>query len=280
MTQVKAVMVSVLRWGVVAAVMGAGLWLLLEMLLQPPSPDDIPHNVSYESWYGNWQAVSIGTAVFALFLLGFAPPRRRMAWRNMGLYLAFLISLFTEMFGIPLTIYFIAPLLGLPKWVFGLNESHLWAFTLHYFGLMPLHMAVYYVMVTSIALIAAGLALLALGWATVHRAQGSLVTSGIYRYLRHPQYLGLILIVLGFNIQWPTILTLMMAPVLIFMYARLARREDEELASLFGKAFRRYAEQIPAFIPWRRRRKIFREYRPYSGGRNTTKYYAANGRRQ
>ena len=77
MKQVKAIMVSVLRWGVVAAAIGAGPWLLLEMLLQPPGPDDIPHNVPYESWYGNWQAVSIGTAVFALFLLGFAPPRRR-----------------------------------------------------------------------------------------------------------------------------------------------------------------------------------------------------------
>ncbi|MGQ0522415.1 MAG: methyltransferase family protein [Betaproteobacteria bacterium] len=138
----------------------------------------------------------------------------------------------------------------------------------------------YYVMVTSVALIAAGLALLTLGWATVHRGRDTLVTGGVYRYVRHPQYLGLILIVLGFNIQWPTIPTLVMAPILIFVYVRLARREDEELSSLCGKAFRRYAERTPAFIPWRRHRHSFRKYTPYSGRRSTAKYYAANGRRE
>jgi protein-S-isoprenylcysteine O-methyltransferase Ste14 len=80
------------------------------------------------------------------------------------------------------------------------------------------------------------------------------VTGGIYRYLRHPQYLGLILIILAFNIQWPTVLTLLMAPVLIGMYVRLARREDDELVKAFGPAFCEYAATTPAFIPgWSRR---------------------------
>jgi protein-S-isoprenylcysteine O-methyltransferase Ste14 len=104
-------------------------------------------------------------------------------------------------------------------------------------------------MVISMALIAAGLSLLAVGWATVYRGRGRLVTDGIYRHLRHPQYLGLILIVLGFNIQWPTLPTVLMAPILTVMYVRLARREDLELATFFGEAFLDWVGRTPAFIP-------------------------------
>lgn len=237
---------SVTRWAIVAVVLGGGLWLFLELLLHEPSPENIPSG----QWYGNWRAVLITTGVFTLFLLGFARPRRRGEWRNAGLYVAFLISLFTEMFGIPLTIYLLAPLLGYPSWVFGMNESHLLAFVFDRLGLMPIHVAVYFVMVVSMALIVAGVGLLAVGWATLYRSQRGLVTGGIYRYLRHPQYLGLILIVLGFNIQWPTLLTLVMGPALIVMYVWLARREDTELAVVFGTAFLDYKLRTAAFIPW------------------------------
>jgi protein-S-isoprenylcysteine O-methyltransferase Ste14 len=107
-----------------------------------------------------------------------------------------------------------------------------------------------------------------------------LVTSGIYRYLRHPQYTGLILIVLGFNIQWPTIPTLVMAPILIVMYVRLARREDRELSSFFGEAFRRYAAGTPAFFPWGAGRRIFRKDAPYSVQRSNAKYMVPGARRE
>lgn len=257
MQQLKAVW-SVVRWAIVAVVVGGGVWLLLDWLVYAPSPDDMPHNVLFSDWYGDWRAVLITSGIFIAFLFGFARPRRRGEWRNAGLYVAFVISLFTEMFGIPLTIYLLAPFLGLPPWAFGMNESHLWAFALDRLGIMPIHMAVYFVMVVSLVFIVTGVGLLAVGWATVHRGRGGLVNGGIYRHLRHPQYLGLIVVVVGFNIQWPTLPTLVMGPILIVMYVWLARREDEELAAFFGEAYLDYAARTPAFIPWGKGARVLR----------------------
>jgi len=238
------------RWGIVGTVIGLSLWFLYLTVERGPDPNDTP----FALWYGNWRAVLIATGLFTLFLFSFSWPRRRAEWRNAGVYTAFLISLFAEMFGIPLTIYLLASFLGLPSWAFGMHESHLWAFALDRLGLLPLSAGVYLVMVVSVSLLAAGASLVVLGWATVYRGQGKLVTSGIYQHLRHPQYLGLILIVLAFNIQWPTLPTLLMAPILIGMYVRLSRREDRELATVFGQVFIEYRQQVPALFPrWLRR---------------------------
>ena len=219
------------------------LWVLRHL---PGTMETVPH----EAWYGNWPSVLLASGLFGVFLLGFLRPRRRAEWGNAGLTTAFLISLFAEMFGLPLTIYVLASTLRVPPQVFGLEESHLWAYLLDRLAVVPLAWGVYAVMVTSVGLIGAGVSLMALGWHRVYQGRGTLVTDGIYRRLRHPQYLGLILLVVGFNIQWPTVLTLAMAPVLIVMYVRLARREDQELAARFGYEFTAYASRVPAFWPW------------------------------
>lgn len=103
-----------------------------------------------------------------------------------------------------------------------------------------------------------GFFLLAGVWNVLYKAQRThtLATTGPYTYLRHPQYAGLILIMIGFFLQWPTLLTLIMFPILVTMYVRLARSEKREVRMEFGEAYARYAAMTPAFFPHLRRKPV------------------------
>lgn len=145
---------SAVRWVLAGAVVALALALLALTIREAPGGTNMP----FDHGYGNWRAVLLVSAVFTAFVIGFARPRRRIEWCNAGISTAFFVSLFTEMFGIPLTV---------------------------------------------------------------------------------------------FNIQWPTLPTLVMAPLLILAYVGLARREDRDLAGRFGEALRAYAVRTRAFLPSR-----------------------------
>lgn len=105
--------------------------------------------------------------------------------------------------------------------------------------------------------IATGFILLSSAWQVLFQAQkeGQLATSGPYAYVRHPQYVAFIVIMFGFLLQWPTLVTMVMFPILVGVYARLARREERDVRAQFGVVWDTYAGRTPAFIPRLRRRQ-------------------------
>lgn len=200
--------------------------------------------------YGLWPLVFINAAVFIIFAFSFTKPRTPRDWRSLGAFSAFLVALFTEMYGFPLTIYLLSGWLssrypGLN--LFAHNTGHLWNTLLGLKG--AAHFSAIHLF--SEALIAGGFILIGVAWKVLYQAQltQQVATTGPYAFLRHPQYTGFILIMVGFLVQWPTVLTLLMFPILVTMYVRLARREEREAKSSFGEAYLRYAANTPAFFP-------------------------------
>lgn len=197
-------------------------------------------------WYGNWGVVIASILFFTLFVVGFAYAPKKRDWKTLGIYEAFMVALFTEMFGYPLTIFLLSSILGITIEPTG-ETGHLIAVALDRLGILQLEKGVFLVMAVSSIMILAGLALIILGWKKIHKAQG-LVTDGIYRYSRHPQYLGILLITSGFIIQWPTILTVIMWPVLVIMYIRLAKKEEKEMEEKFGEEFQKYKNETAMLL--------------------------------
>lgn len=200
--------------------------------------------------YGLWPLVLINAAVFIIFAFSFTKPRTKRDWRSLGAFSAFLVALFTEMYGFPLTIYLLSGWLsnrypGLD--LFAHNTGHLWNTLLGFKG--NAHFSAIHLF--SEGLIIGGFILIGAAWKVLYQAQRTqqVATTGPYAYLRHPQYTGFILIMLGFLIQWPTLLTLLMFPILVTMYVRLARREEREAMAQFGKSYLNYAAKTPAFLP-------------------------------
>jgi protein-S-isoprenylcysteine O-methyltransferase Ste14 len=204
--------------------------------------------------YGLWTLVVLNSAVFLIFAFSFTHPHSPRDWRSFGAFAAFLVALFTEMYGFPLTIYLLAGWLG--KHYPGLDllshdAGHLWWTLLGWQGdphWNPLHLL-------STIFIGGGFILLAAAWKVLYEAQRThtLALTGPYARVRHPQYVGFIVIMLGFLVQWPTLLTLPMFPILVTMYVRLARREEREALAEFGEAYAQYAATTPAFFPRLRR---------------------------
>ena len=205
--------------------------------------------------YGLWSLVILNSAIFLFFAFSFTKPRTGRDWRSFGGFAAFIVALFTEMYGLPLTIYLLSGWLGsrYPGLdILSHNAGHLWETLLGWKGdphWSPIH-------IVSNLLILGGFLMLGSAWSVLYAAQRAhrLATKGLYATVRHPQYLGFIIIMLGFLLQWPTLLTLAMFPILVLMYVRLAHREERDALAEFGDDYARYAAVTPAFIPrWRPR---------------------------
>jgi protein-S-isoprenylcysteine O-methyltransferase Ste14 len=202
------------------------------------------------SGYGLWTLVVVNSVIFILFAYTFFTPRTGRDWRSFGAFSAFLVALFTEMYGFPLTIYLLSGWLQsrYPNvdWL-SHDAGHLlemmfgWKTNPH-FG--PFH-------ILSFMFIGGGFVLISVGWKALYDAQQNrtLATSGPYSYVRHPQYAGFILVMFGFLLQWPTILTLAMFPVLVAMYVHLAHQEEKDARVEFGAEYDRYSVQTPAWFP-------------------------------
>lgn len=200
--------------------------------------------------YGLWGLVLINSLVFIIFAFSFSKPNTPRDWRSFGAFSAFIVALFAEMYGFPLTIFLLSGWLSsnYPTVDFLSHENgHLWYVLLNLRGdphFNPIHWL-------SLGLIFGGFVLLSASWRILYTAQKArqLAMTGPYARIRHPQYVGFFLIMLGFLVQWPTILTLVMFPILTYMYYRLAKREEREVEREFGQIYHDYASRVPAFIP-------------------------------
>jgi protein-S-isoprenylcysteine O-methyltransferase Ste14 len=203
-----------------------------------------------DSGYGLWSLVAINSIFFILFAASFFKPQSRQDWRTLGMFSAFVVALFTEMYGFPLTIYLLSGWLSarfpevnwlshdaghLPEMLFG------WKANPH-FG--PFHLL-------SNVFIIGGFWLLAKAWPVLYHAQqaGSLACTGPYARIRHPQYAAFFLVMFGFLLQWPTFITLTLFPLLVIAYVRLASREEQQALTTFGDEYRNYRIKTPGWWP-------------------------------
>lgn len=202
------------------------------------------------SVYGLWSLVIINSVVFIIFAFSFTKPETPRDWRSFGAFSAFIVAMFAEMYGFPLTIYLLFGWLqthyaGVD--LFSHNAGHLWHTLLGLKGdphTDPLH-------ILSMAFIGVGFWLLSSAWQILYEAQrkNRLAIRGPYAKVRHPQYDGFVLIMFGFLLQWPTLLTLLMFPVLVWMNVCQAHSEELEAVAEFGEHWREYAAHTPKFIP-------------------------------
>ncbi|WP_201798831.1 methyltransferase family protein [Methanomassiliicoccus luminyensis] len=196
------------------------------------------------SHFGMWWAVVAWIAIYGVFIL-FIPFYKKSQWKPAGTFAAFVVAFAIEMFGVPFSMYAIGWALGtqLPEGIF-------WGHTLQqYLGDAGSWIG---------ALVSlAGAALVVMGWRSIHKnywskeaGRGRLVTGGIYSAIRHPQYAGFFLITLGMMIGWATLPLIGLYALLLFLYVRLAKREERDMENEFGEEYSMYRKRTKMFIPY------------------------------
>ncbi len=198
--------------------------------------------------YGNWFLVIISIALFMFFIKSVFKPRTKTDWTTYGTFSAFIIALFAEMYGFPLTIYLFTSFFGNRLGIdFSHDSGHILNRVLNIGG--DPHFSILHII--SDVLVVGGLLLISSAWKILYEAQkkGVLATTGAYKYIRHPQYAGFIIMIIGFLLQWPTLITFLMAPILIIRYILLAKQEEKEISKKISDIYSEYKKETPGFFP-------------------------------
>lgn len=199
--------------------------------------------------YGNWLLVLLNIILFLYFIKVAFRPRTKTDWTTYRIFAAFIVALFAEMYGFPLTIYLLTSFFG--NKFLGMDFSHNSGHLLNTFLGIKGNPHFSLIHILSGVFILGGLILLGNAWRVLYRAsrKGILATTGAYRYMRHPQYFAFILIIIGFLLQWPTLITLIMAPILVVRYVWLAYNEERQMFKKFGQEYKEYKRKASGFFP-------------------------------
>lgn len=206
--------------------------------------EDIAHS-------GTWGLAVIMIVVASWLFYRYFAPKTWREWASAGVVQAFIIALYAEMYGFPLTMYLLARFFGLDRYNL---DANLWSSLM---GVGPAGMLIS--MLLGYALLFVGIGIFIQGWRELHRAhqQNRLATTGLYGLVRHPQYTGLFIGLFGEGVvHWPTLFSVVLFPVIVLAYALLASREEKRVVEQFGEDYLAYRRRVPMFLPrvgqWRR----------------------------
>jgi len=209
---------------------------------------------------GAWALTIIMIVVASWVLYRYLAPKTWREWAGAGIVQAFIIALYAEMYGFPLTIYLLVRFFGLDRKYLNAN---LWS-TLLGMGETGMFIA----MIIGYGLLLIGIGLFIQGWRELYRAhqEHRLATDGLYGIVRHPQYTGLFIGLFGEGVvHWPTIFSVTVFPLIVVVYTLLAYREERQMLEEFGDQYRAYQKRVPMFFPgWSHWRQLIERSQPVS----------------